>query len=79
MNVRNLINGWRKLQKTNLCYLQRYVCCNMGGYEQTKFVAERLVEQAIKERGLRGSIFRLGLVAWNTQTGMFIIHGKYIT
>ena len=47
----------------------RYVCDKMGGYEQTKFVAEKLVTQAITERGVSGSILRLGLVAWDTQSG----------
>lgn len=47
-----------------------YVTHDMGGYEQTKFVAERLVEQAIERKVVIGSIFRLGMVGWNSVTGV---------
>lgn len=47
-----------------------HVARDMGGYEQTKFVAERLVEQAIERKVVTGSIFRLGMVGWNSKTGV---------
>lgn len=41
----------------------------MGGYEQSKYVAERLVQQSFEKGIVSGSIFRLGMVGWNSNTG----------
>lgn len=40
-----------------------------GGYEQSKFVAEKLVAQAIEKKDVSGSIFRLGMIGWNSRSG----------
>ena len=44
----------------------------MGGYEQSKWVAERLVEEAIERRlvAVGSSVMRLGMVGWHNVSGL---------
>lgn len=41
----------------------------MGGYEQSKYVSEKLVQKAFDKKIIHGSILRLGMVGWNSISG----------
>jgi thioester reductase-like protein len=45
----------------------------MGGYEQSKWVAERLVQQAIERNLVVGDIMRLGMVGWHSISGLLTL------
>eukprot|EP00026_Physarum_polycephalum_P001267 Phypoly_transcript_01268.p1 GENE.Phypoly_transcript_01268~~Phypoly_transcript_01268.p1 ORF type:complete len:1160 (+),score=192.11 Phypoly_transcript_01268:494-3481(+) len=47
-----------------------HVTSEMGGYEQSKWVAEKLVQQAVDKKLVSGGILRLGMVGWNSISGI---------
>jgi myxalamid-type nonribosomal peptide synthetase MxaA len=48
-------------------------CVPLGGYTQSKWVAEKLVTAA-RDRGLPVSIYRLGRISGHSQTGVFNVN-----
>jgi len=47
-----------------------HVTSEMGGYEQSKWVAEQLVLQALERNRVSGGIMRLGMVGWHSISGV---------
>nr|AEN94433.1 long-chain fatty-acid-CoA ligase FadD9 [Philodina roseola] len=50
---------------------------HQNGYTQSKWVAERLVDEAMKRCGLSGMIYRLGLITAHSDTGACNPHDLY--